>query len=124
MDKKYGRGILLKDAYIHICDALDSIVKSGKKHDGLSIYEDHDGDITLNCTSLKLCEAIYVSLKELGRECLFKSPRSIYRFIPYYIYKEYVREGYIKGVGWLFKARILTQNNRIYILKRKSFKVG
>lgn len=123
MNKKYGRGILLKDTYVHICDALDSIVKSCKKYDGLSVYNNHDGDITINCTSLKLCEAIHASLKELGREYLFKCPRSIYHCIPYYIYKEYVRESYNKGVGWLFKARILTQNNRIYILKRKSFNV-
>ena len=55
---------LMKDAYIHLCDALDYILRSGRKFDAISVYKDHNGDFIISSLPLKLCEVLFSILNE------------------------------------------------------------
>lgn len=113
-------GRRIKDEYIHICDALDYMLKGDQDFNGISIYRDHSNDILIAGTSSAFCKAIISALTSLGRPCVFKSWRSIPYSLTCYNSKDYVEDNYSSGKGWFIEKPINTSRNTKYIMRHKA----
>jgi hypothetical protein len=109
----------MRDAYVHLCDALDHIKKKENAPDGILVYKDHNGDDVITGTSLRLCEVLFSVLSDMRRTGIFRTPRSIYYWLSCYHYLDYVENSYENGIGWYIEKPIVTSKFRKYIIRRK-----